>query len=215
VRLPHAILLLSVTCSLAVGDGGCGPGERRQIVPVNHPPAAPPPRAAANPGCQASLAGFVAGRLTEWRGAAGCHLVDAEAVLGSQWKSEMLGNDGMGRFYPEPPGGAGHVWIWYDPSSGAVDLVTLGAVTLPATLTDQLGPPEAKRPSGLSSAHEQWIYASRGLTAHVNRLDGSITKIHAYAPTTVEDFLRGSLAHERVYRHFTPLQLPESLAPPR
>lgn len=157
-------------------------------------PAAPAPgwRArSADPGCQAELSAFAAGRLGGFRGLPRCGRVDAEAALGSSGDApSRFEQFGEYRVYPHPGGG---VLVWF--LADDVRLVELTFPKLDPPLGRQLGAPEAKAPSRLSGDWEQWIYASRGLSAHVDRASGEVTALFAFRPTTVEEFLRTDVAH--------------------
>jgi hypothetical protein len=66
-------------------------------------------------------------------------------------------------------------------------------VMTPEGLVALLGEPEAKARSRYGRTIEQWVYASRGVTAHVRRVrlldDPAVVVVIGYPPTTVERFL--------------------------
>jgi hypothetical protein len=63
-------------------------------------------------------------------------------------------------------------------------------------LRASLGEPETKVESGLSSDWDQWVYAARGLTGHVDER-GAVMAVYAYEPMSTADFLKSAIA--RVY----------------
>ena len=71
-------------------------------------------------------------------------------------------------------------------------------------LSSLLGPPEGKVDSALSPGWDQWIYATRGLAAHVNRATGEVIVVFAYRSTTVESYLQSDIA--RVSKSEAPLE---------
>ena len=48
--------------------------------------------------------------------------------------------------------------------------------------------------SGLSSDWEQWVYSTRGLTAHVDP-HHIVMVVYAYEPMSTTDFLQSPIAH--------------------
>ena len=82
------------------------------------------------------------------------------------------------------------VWLAND----RVSLVGAYSPALPA-LDGLLGPPERIAPSNvLAPSREQWIYASRGLVAHVDRWASRVSRVYGFPATTVEEFLRSAVA---------------------
>jgi hypothetical protein len=80
------------------------------------------------------------------------------------------------------------------------DQITLVEIFLPALsrpVREQLGEPEATGDSHLGDGMEQWIYASRGLTAHVEPWNGKAVRIYGYPPMAVAEFLRSPWRHVR------------------
>lgn len=63
-----------------------------------------------------------------------------------------------------------------------------------------LGAPETTIPSRLQRFHTQWIYAQRGLTAHVNNHTGEIVRLYAYPVTTTRKFLNSWLSRVEMRR---------------
>src|SRR6185369_6902255 len=57
-----------------------------------------------------------------------------------------------------------------------------------ANLGTSLGAAEAKLPSLLSQDWDQWVYASRGLSLHVERKTQKVAALFAYPTMSVEEF---------------------------
>jgi hypothetical protein len=141
---------------------------------------------------------LAAGDLRGWHGLdEGCDRASAEAALGPS----EAGPDGSGmlggvptafRRYPPAPAVPDGVVVWLE--EDWVVAVELMQPVLPEPIAAQLGPPEARERSGLASFHSQWIYAGRGLTAHVDDVSEDVRRLYGYAPTTVEDFLASPIA---------------------
>jgi hypothetical protein len=189
----------SLALVLPLALAGCGaPIAPAKVAPAAHAApieSAPPPAGwrarAADPTCQAELSAFAAGRLGGFRGLERCGRVDAEAALGSSGDApSRFEQFGEYRVYPHPHGG---VLVWF--LADDVRLVERTYPKLDPPLDRQLGAPEAKAPSKLSTDWEQWIYASRGISAHVDRASGEVAALFAFRPTTVEGFLRTDVAH--------------------
>ena len=75
---------------------------------------------------------------------------------------------------------------------------------LPRPIPSLLGEPEAKTKSGLSEDWDQWVYASRGLTAHVRRNSHEVVTLFAYKPTSVAEFLQSDIA--KVSKNEAPIE---------
>jgi len=140
--------------------------------------------------CQTDLGALVAGRLDGFRGLGKCGRVDAESALGSSGdqpsKFEQFGEY---RVYPRPDG---TVLVWF--LSDDIRVMQRLFPKLQNPLKAQLGEPEVKVPSGLSTEWEQWVYATRGLTAHVKRQGGEVVALFVYRATTVDAFLASDIA---------------------
>ena len=67
-----------------------------------------------------------------------------------------------------------------------------------------LGAPDTKAPSQLSSGWEQWIYASRGIAAHVKPATSEVITLFAFQPTSVAAFLETDIA--RVSKSEAPIE---------
>jgi hypothetical protein len=199
--------------AFAILLGGCA--ETASTTP---PPAAPPAsqpatvtpaaptaddhwkRRSTDASCQENLATLVAGKLDGWKGLGRCGRIDAETALGSSGdapsKFEQFGEY---RVYPRP---GGHVFVWF--LSDDIRVLQLLYPKLPRTLSSLLGAPEKKVKSELSGDWDQWVYASRGLTAHVKRSSEEVVTLFAYQPTTVDAFLKTDIA--RVAKGEAPIE---------
>lgn len=142
--------------------------------------------------CTAALRALGNGRLSEWHGLVpGCSRAHAEEVLGP---SES-GPDGTGRLggsptafrdYPLTSAAPYGITVWF--VLDTIVLVQVNSPRLGEPLDRLLGGPEGTMPSLLAPAHTQWIYASRGLTAHVHTYRHEVLRLYGCAPTTVEEF---------------------------
>ena len=198
---------------------GCGATAPPPRAPVAEPPAAaasPPAPAAATSSpsvelsgwrrrpvsaeCRRELAALAAGELDAFHGLPRCGRVDAEGTLGDS-------GDGPAQFEKM---GEYRVFAHANRSvivyflADDIRVVELLYPKLTRPLPSLLGAPEGKIKSALSPGWDQWIYASRGLAAHVNRATGEVTALFAYAPTTVEAYLQTDIA--RVSKSEAPLE---------
>jgi hypothetical protein len=150
--------------------------------------------------CRSALSTLAAGQLDGFRGLARCGRVDAEAALGSSGdqpsKFEQFGEY---RVYPRPQG---TVLVWF--LSDDIRVMQLIYPKLPRPIPSLLGEPEAKTKSGLSEDWDQWVYASRGLTAHVRRNSHEVVTLFAYKPTSVAEFLQSDIA--KVSKNEAPIE---------
>lgn len=179
---------------------------------VEHPPASNNPPApapepvdkwksrAADPACQMTLSSLVKGELESFQGLGKCGRVDAEGAIGSSGdqpsKFEQFGEY---RVYPHA---GGSVLVWF--ISDDIRVMQMLYPKLKRPLKSLIGEPESKVKSELSPEWDQWIYARRGLTAHVKRGTGDVVTLFAYQPTTVEAFLKTDIA--RVAKSEAPLE---------
>jgi len=76
----------------------------------------------------------------------------------------------------------------------------LHGVTATQPLPDQLGEPEARDSSKMPGFKTQWIYASRGLTLHIDDNSGNIAFVYAYRPMTVDEFRASWLSRVEIRR---------------
>ncbi len=120
-----------------------------------------------------------------------CGRIDAERAFGSSGEQASRFEQ-FGEYRVYTVGGHG-ILVWLLADNIRVMQLLYPKLTQPiATL---LGPPDAKAPSQLSSAWEQWIYASRGLAAHVKPATGEVVTLFAFPPTSVAAFLETDIAH--------------------
>jgi len=150
--------------------------------------------------CRSALSALATGQLDGFRGLARCGRVDAEAALGSSGEQpSKFEQFGEYRVYPRPQG---TVLVWF--LSDDIRVMQLIYPKLPKPIPALLGEPEAKTKSGLSEDWDQWVYASRGLTAHVRRNSHEVVALFAYKPTSVAEFLQSDIA--RVSKNEAPIE---------
>src|SRR5690348_4393612 len=115
-------------------------------------------------GCQDAIRALAALHLDRWHGLPRCGARDFDLALGARAK-EWQGSYGRMREYSTANGllstelVAGHPsWVLlHPPELSGADVVAV------------LGPPEERAPSRLFEPfYQQWIYAKRGLTVHVD-----------------------------------------------
>jgi hypothetical protein len=155
---------------------------------------------AASPDCRRDLAALGQGALDSFHGLPRCGRVDAEGTLGDSGAApsqfEKLGE------YRVFTSGGRSVLVYF--LADDIRVVELLYPTLPRTLQAQLGVPERRIPSELSPSWEQWIYATRGLTAHVQRSNGKVAALFAYAASSTDAFVASDVA--RVSKSEAPLE---------
>ncbi len=146
---------------------------------------------ATNAACQEQLLVFTRLELERWHGLPACSAADATQALGPT-DAETPGEFGLVRRYRPRDGAAKGIEVWLD--DGRVTLV--GASTpRPIDLAALLGAPEAKARSRIfEPMYEQWVWARRGLAAHVAKAGHQPIAIYGFAPTTVEAFLASPVA---------------------
>lgn len=150
-------------------------------------------------GCRQALVAFGRGELAGFR-LGKCGRVDAERALGSSGDvPSRFEQFGEYRVYSY---GGGSVLVWFLEDNIRVMQVLYPKLSQPiATL---LGAPDAKAPSRLSGAWEQWIYAERGIAAHVKPATGEVVTLFAFQPTSVAAFLETDIA--RVSKSEAPIE---------
>ncbi len=105
----------------------------------------------------------------------------------------LLGDSLSGfRLYPATSAAPHGLTVWF--VENKIVAVQISQPHLDRPLKEQIGEPEATAPSLLKTLQTQWIYASRGLTAHVSKMSGTISSLYAYRPMTVAEFLSSSLS---------------------
>jgi len=153
--------------------------------------------------CIAALHALAEGRFATWHSlTAHCTIAQAEKALGPSNGDAGAGDLGgvstPFRTYAAPAAPEGMV-VWY--RGQQIVLVRLGHPTLAEPLDTSLGAPEGKEPSLLASGHTQWIYASRGIVAHVWNTD-TIKPFHVYAfqPMSIDEFRTSWIAKMEIRR---------------
>ena len=154
--------------------------------------------------CVTALRAFGSGRLSEWLGLPeGCTRAHVERALGP---SEP-GPDGAGRLggsptayrtYPPTDFAPYGVMVWFVEDQVVLLQINSPAATIP--LEASLGAPDGHANSLLDYGHSQWIYAERGLTAHVSIITQDILRIYGYRPTSLEEFLESWLSKVAIRR---------------
>jgi hypothetical protein len=145
-------------------------------------------------GCRAALKALGEGRLAGWVGLSRCTEADAEAALGAGRPGPALADAwGRARHHPGGPATPHGVDLWLD----GARIIALQVVSprIDPPLLAALGEPDARIESGLSSDWEQWVYASRGLVAHVAPPHNEIRTLYGFAPMAMSDFLKSAIAH--------------------
>lgn len=146
--------------------------------------------------CVTALRALAQGQLRDWHGLPpGCDRAGAETAIGSgaEIVSGLLG--GMPtqfRDYPATPAAPAGIRIWYE--GDTIIAVQIETPALAEPIDQLLGTPEQTEKSLLQSFHTQWIYAGRGLTAHVSNTSHVVLRLYGYPPTSVDEFLQSSLS---------------------
>jgi hypothetical protein len=212
--MSRALMLLPVTVVWAACAAGTAErpaesttagGATSATTHAEHRPSPPADtdawkRRPADDACRAALGSLAAGELDRFGGLGACGRVDAEAALGSSGEApSRFEQFGEYRVYPHA---GGDVLVWF--LGGEIRVMQLLYPKLSRPLQTVFGAPEAKTKSELSPEWDQWIYASRGLTAHVKRGAGDVVTLFVYRPTTVEKFLETDIA--KVSKSEAPLE---------
>jgi len=150
-----------------------------------------------DPLCIEALSAIADGELARWRGLPACTVADATAALGGEVSS---GHGELGRWaqYSGRSSAPQGVTLWFRDQH--IALVEIFLPALQRSVRDQLGEPEATVDSYLGDALEQWIYSSRGLTAHVEPWNGKATHVFGYPSMTVAEFLGSAWRNVRVIK---------------
>jgi hypothetical protein len=141
---------------------------------------------------RADLAGFRLGT---------CGRIDAEQALGGSGDQPSRFEQ-FGEYRVYTPGGGNSILVWFLEDN--IRVMQLLYPKLPKPIASSLGPPEAKAPSQLSGSWEQWIYARRGIAAHVKPATGEVVTLFAFQPTGVAAFLETDIA--RVSKSEAPIE---------
>ena len=145
---------------------------------------------ASDAACRDSLAALARAELAAFH-LGSCGRIDAERAFGSSGAAPSRFEQ-FGEYRVYTAGGGSNILVWFLADNIRVIQLLYPKLTQPiATL---LGPPDAKAPSRLSSSWEQWIYARRGLAAHVKPATGEVVTLFAFQPTEVATFLETDIA---------------------
>lgn len=138
--------------------------------------------------CVEALTAIADGDLSRWRGLPACSRADVAAALGGRADDPSRpGEFGYSTLYAARGAAPYGVTVWFDGDRAM--LVQINLPALAKSVGDQLGAPEATADSRLGELIEQRVFASRGLTAHVQEWDGKAIRIYGYAPMTAQAFL--------------------------
>jgi hypothetical protein len=180
--------LVLLGCVMLAACGACRGEEERAMTTNSNPAVATD--------CESALRRLGAGELADWKGLpAGCGTADLGKVF--RGGGDPAGNGKLStrptRFRNYQAEGQGQpLQVWFDDADRAI-LVTWIQPSVQGSVKDllaALGAPEKKLDPtvGYHADAYQWIYAARGLTLYVREHDGTLARISAYAPTTVEDY---------------------------
>jgi len=143
--------------------------------------------------CPAALRALAQGRLDEWPGLQPtCHREHVQEAFGPSLSAvdsfgQLGGSPTAYRRYSSTPGAPLGLITWF--VEDQVVLVRIQDPVLGRSLEEMLGAPEAVEPSRLRAYHNQWIYAGRGLVAHVSKGDGMVSWLYGFRPSTTAEFL--------------------------
>lgn len=147
----------------------------------------PPDRA-----CRDALAAFAELTLDRWHGLPPCTAADVVAALGPDGTA-WQGPQGRIVRYPGRVDRMTELEVHFQ-QDRAAHLIGFGPRLTPQDLLSLLGAPEARAPSRLlEPQNEQWIYATRGLTVHVDATTHAPGRIYGYPAMTVEQFEQSDL----------------------
>lgn len=181
----------AITVIVAAGfAAGCQPVSGSKEHPVSYQ---------IDPACRDMLVAFAEMKLDRWRGLPPCTAADVVAALGSD-DTAWQGPYGRVVRYPGRAGRTAGLEVHFR-DDRAAHLIGFGPRLTPAEIQSLLGPPEARSPSRLfEPLNEQWIYAARGLTFHVDVATQEPGRVYGYPAMTVEQFKQSDLffveAHE-------------------
>ena len=151
-------------------------------------------------GCHDALVALARADLASFR-LGTCGRIDAEnAFGGSGDQASRFEQFGEYRVYTAAGGNSILVWFLAD----NIRVMQLIYPKLPQPIATLLGAPDAKAPSRLSNDWEQWVYAGRGIAAHVKPATGEVITLFAFQPTSVAKFLETDIA--RVSKSEAPIE---------
>ena len=155
--------------------------------------------------CMESLRNLARGDYTMWHGLEpACTRADVSAAFGeSKSDTDLYGNPGgaptLYRAYPGVPASPYGAIVWYVGDMAVA--LQMHTVTPARPIEDQLGNPDAKDPSRMPGFKTMWIYASRGLTLHIDEGTGAIAWLYAYRQMTLAEFRSSWLSRVHILRH--------------
>lgn len=155
--------------------------------------------------CIEPLKKLAIGDYTTWHGlSAVCTRANVSAALGeSKSDNDLYGNLGgtptVYRVYPGVSASPYGVTVWYVEDLAVA--LQMHTVTPARPIEEQLGAPEAKDPSLMPGFKTMWIYASRGLTLHIDDGSGAIAWLYGYRPMTLAEFRSSWLSRVEILRH--------------
>jgi len=151
-----------------------------------------------------TLCALANGRLQDWSGIQPTFSrTDAQKAFGpsksDRDKYGLLGGSptAFREYFPTAAAPLG-MTVWYVDEQ--MILIRLLQPKLAESLTQMLGQPETTTSSQLQRFHTQWIYAQRGLTAHVHNATSEVLRLYAYRPTTTREFLNSWLSRVQIRR---------------
>lgn len=157
------------------------------------------------PSCVEPLRRLVQGDFALWRGlAGGCDRAAVAAALGvSQNEEDLCGYPGgvpTGyRIYPATAAAPYGVFVWYEEDRAVA--LQIHSFTPERPVLEQLGEPEARELSRMPGFKTQWIYASRGLTLHIDDDTGAVAWLYGYRPMSLDAYRASWLFRVEILRH--------------
>ena len=151
-------------------------------------------------GCRDALAALARADLAAFH-LGTCGRIDAERAFGSSGP-EPSRFEQFGEYRVYTSGGGNSILVWF--LGDNIRVIQLLYPKLPRPIATVLGAPDGKAPSRLSNAWEQWIYARRGIAAHVKPATGEVITLFAFQPTDVAAFLQTDIA--RVSKSEAPIE---------
>jgi hypothetical protein len=152
--------------------------------------------------CVVALRELAAGEYDGWPGLTNaCTTADAVAALGPGG-ADMTGFSGGSptRYRSHPKSAAAPYGLdVYDVQDRIVYVVAHDLVAKRPP-EEMLGPPEHEQRSEMPGFKTMWIWASRGLTLHVDNDTGKVAWLYAYAPMTVDAFRSSWMAKVEIHR---------------
>lgn len=149
--------------------------------------------------CENAIRALAAGRIERWQGLPeGCTRADVERAL-SYVPPAAGASVAQGSFEYPPTSGAPH-GVDLEYADDEVLYVVIVDPKIPSA-EQTLGRPDGVIPSRLEGAKEQWVYASRGLSVHMDRWEPGVVRLYAFAPTTLEEFQDSALSQVKTRRY--------------